>query len=70
MSHCWTPAFDYHLNHGFIVVKDIEHRTKSKLSVRSHTVNIIQIKIVVLGWNLGMVLGLCLFDVVLPDKFT
>ena len=22
MSHCWTSAFDYHLNHGFIVLKN------------------------------------------------
>ena len=38
--------------------KDVQHRTKSRtLRVRWHTVNIVQIKIVVLGWNLGLVLG-------------
>ena len=30
MSHCWTPAFDYHLHHGFIVLKDVQHCTRSK----------------------------------------
>ena len=50
MSHCWTPAFDYHLNHGFMVLRDVQHCTKTrKLYVRWHTVTIIQIKIVVLG---------------------
>ena len=58
MSHCWTSAFDDHFNHGFVILKDVQHRTKSrKLCVRRHTVNIVQIKIVVLGWNLGFVLG-------------
>ena len=28
VSHCWTSAFYYHLNHGFIVLKNVEHRTK------------------------------------------
>ena len=28
MSHCGTSAFYYHLNHGFIVLKNVEHRTK------------------------------------------
>ena len=23
-SHRWTPAFDYHLNHGFVVFKDVQ----------------------------------------------
>ena len=68
-SHCWTPAFDYHLNDGFVILKDVQHRTKSrKLRVRWHTVNIVQIKIVVLGWNLCL-LWLCWFDVVSRDKF-
>ena len=22
MPHCWTSTFDYHLNHGFIVLKN------------------------------------------------
>ena len=58
MSHCWTSAFDDHFNHGFVILKDVQHRTKSrKLRVLRHRVNIDQIKIVVLGWNLGLVLG-------------
>ena len=58
MSHCWTSAFDYHLNHGFSVLKDVQHGTKSrKLRIRRDVVNIAQIKIVLLGWNLGLVLG-------------
>ena len=58
MSHCWTSAFDDHVNHGFVILKDILHRTKSrKLRVRRDVVSIAQIKIVVLGWNIGLVLG-------------
>ena len=57
MSHCWTPAFDYHLNHGFSVLKNEQNCTRMrKIHVRRHTVNMIQIKNVVLGWNLGLVL--------------
>ena len=51
-------AFDSHLNHCFIVLKDVQHSTRSrKLHVQSQTVNILRIRIVVLGWNLGLVLG-------------
>ena len=25
MSHCGTPALDYHLNHGCIVLKHVQH---------------------------------------------
>ena len=58
MSRCWTPAFDYHFNHGFVILKDVQHRTKSrKLRVRRDMNNVAQIKSVVLGWNLGLVLG-------------
>ena len=58
MSLCWTSAFDNHLEDSLVVLKDVQHRTKSrKLRVRQHTVNIVQIKIVVLGWNLGFVLS-------------
>ena len=53
VSHCWTPAFDYHLNHGFMVLKDIQHDTKLRWShVRRNVINIIQIQIDVLGWIL------------------
>ena len=31
MSHCVTPAFDYHLNHGFIVLKDIQHSIGTRM---------------------------------------
>ena len=58
MSHCWTSAFDDRFNHGFDILNDVQHRTKSgKLRVRRYIVNIVQIKNVVLGWNLGLVLG-------------
>ena len=51
-------AFDDHFNHCFAILKNVQHRTKSrKLRVRRDMVNIAQIKIVVLGWKLGLVLG-------------
>ena len=25
VSLCWTPTLDYHLNHGFIVLKHVQH---------------------------------------------
>ena len=58
MSHCGTSAFDDHFDHGFIILKSVQHRTQSrKLRVRRHTVNIVQIKIVVLDWNFGLSCG-------------
>ena len=58
VSHFGTSAFDDHFNHGFLINKNVHHRAKSrKLHVRRHTANIIKIKIVVLGWNLGVVFG-------------
>ena len=30
MSHGWTPAFDDHFNHGIVIHKDVQHRTKSR----------------------------------------
>ena len=58
MSHGWTSSFDGHLNHDFAIFKNVQHRTKSrKLRVRRDVVNTAQNKIVVLGWNLGLVLG-------------
>ena len=33
VSHCWTRAFDYHLNWGFNVLNDVQDGTKSR---RSH----------------------------------
>ena len=50
MFDCWTSALNDHFNHGFVILKDVQHRTKSrKLRVRRHTINIVQIKIVVMG---------------------
>ena len=35
VSHCWTSAFDDHFNHGFVILKNVQHRAKSgKLRVR------------------------------------
>ena len=28
MSHCWTSTFDDHFNHGFVILKDVQRRTK------------------------------------------
>ena len=45
VSHCWTPAFDYHLNHGFIVLKHFQHCIGlGKFRIRRHTVNVKQIR--------------------------
>ena len=30
VSHCGTSAFDDHFNPGFVILKDIQHRTKSR----------------------------------------
>ena len=57
VSHCWTSASDYHCNHCFVVLRNVEHRTKlRKLRARRDMINVAQIKLVVLGWNLGLVL--------------
>ena len=51
-------TFNYHFDHGFVVFKNVQHRTRSRrFRVRRNMMNIIQIKIVVLGWNPGLVLG-------------
>ena len=51
MSHCGTSTFYYHLNHGIIVMKNVELRTKQRRRrVRRNIINITQLKIVVLGW--------------------
>ena len=39
-----------------------------RLHVRRDMINIAEMKVVVLGWNLGLV-WVCLFDVVLRDEF-
>ena len=35
MSHSGTSAFCYHLNHGFIVLKNAQHRAPNTSTVRS-----------------------------------
>ena len=57
MSHCWTPAFDYHLNHGFIVLKHVQHGNGQRKSrIGKDIVNMKQIRIVVRGWSFGLIL--------------
>ena len=69
MSHRWTPTLDDHFNHGFIILKDVQHRMKSrKLLVEWHTINIVQIKIVVLVGTL-VLFWVCLFDAVSRERF-
>ena len=58
MSHCRPPPFDDHFNYCFVVLRNREHRTKSRrLPVRRNMINIIQIQIVVLGWSSVLVFG-------------
>ena len=58
VSHCWTSAFHDLFYHCFVILKKVQHRTKSrKLRVRRGIIDTTQIKIVVLGGNLGLVLG-------------
>ena len=46
------------LNHGFVILNNVQHRVKSRnFRVRRDMVTIAQFKIVVPGWNLGLVLG-------------
>ena len=46
VSHCWTSAFVDHFNHCFVILKNIQHRTKSRrLRVRRNMINITQIKL-------------------------
>ena len=32
--HCWTSAFDYHLSHGFVILKDIQHSIGTRMCFR------------------------------------
>ena len=60
MSHSWTPALDYHFDHGFIVFKHEQCRSGlRKFDVRKHTINVKQFKIIVLGWNYCLILLSC-----------
>ena len=27
VSHCWTSSFNYHLDHRFVIFKNVKHRT-------------------------------------------
>ena len=51
MSHCWTSSFDYHLNNGFIVLKDHSIGTRM-CSAWWNVINVGQIEMGVRGWNL------------------
>ena len=56
--HCWTLAFDDDSNHCIVVLKNKQYRAESRrLRVRRNIINITQIKIVMLGWNRGLVFG-------------
>ena len=53
MSHRGTSACDDHLNHGLIVLKDIQHGIGTRMcSVWWNVINIGPIEIGVRGWNL------------------
>ena len=66
MSHCGTSAFDYHLNHGFINLKDIQQSIGTIMcSAWWNVINIGQIEIGVRSWNL-----LRIFDWGVADRFT
>ena len=30
VSHCWTPAYDDYFNHGFAILKKVQHRSKNR----------------------------------------
>ena len=52
MSHCWTPAFDYHLDHGFIVLEHVQHSNwLRKSDIRRHIINMKQLWTTVHGWS-------------------
>ena len=58
VSQSRTSAFDDHFDHDFVVLKNKQHRTKSRrFRIRRNMINIVQIKIVVLDWNLRLVSG-------------
>ena len=53
MPHCATSAFDYHFNHGFAVLKDIQHSIETRMcSVWWNVINVDQIEIGVRCWEL------------------
>ena len=53
VSHGGISVFDYHFNHGFIVLKDIQHRTGTRMcSAWWNVINVGQIETGVRGWKL------------------
>ena len=53
MSHCGTSAFDYHLKHGFNILKDIQQSIGTRMcSVWWKVVNVGQIETGVRGWKM------------------
>ena len=57
MPPCWTPAFDYHFNHGFIVLKHVQLRNGLRnFDVRRHMIIMTQFRTIVLGWSFGSIL--------------
>ena len=53
MSHCGTSDFDYHLNNGISILKDIQHSIGTRMCPAWWNVNNTgQIDIGVRGWNL------------------
>ena len=59
MSHCWTSALDHHLDHRFIIFKNVKHRTRlRRIHVWGNIIDVAQFKMFVLNWSLNLVLGL------------
>ena len=53
MSHCGTSAHDYHLNHGFIILRDIQHSIGTRMChAWWNVINVGQIEISVHGGKL------------------
>ena len=58
VSHCWTRALDDHLDHCFIIFKNVEPRTRlRRLHVSENIIEVASFKIVELNWSLNLVLG-------------
>ena len=58
MSHCGTSAFYNHLDHCFVVIKDLQQSTRTRLfRVGWNVINNTEFKIIVLGWTFSLVLG-------------
>ena len=51
-------VLDDHLDHSFIMVKNVEHRTRlTRFHVSRNIIEVAKFKIVVLSWSLNLVLG-------------